>query len=549
MVVFDTNFSVLQKYLRKKISLQAMDNALFDMGMELSGEGEELKAEITPDRPDMLSTQGLARALRAYLGIQKGLPEYKIKKADYKIVVESSVKEVRPYTACAVVKNLKFDDENIKGIINIQEKLHATYGRNRKKVAIGIYPLEKIKFPITYKALKPEEIKFQPLEADREMTALQILQRHPTGREYAHLLEGKKKFPVFVDASGSIMSMPPIINSHTTGKITEKTKEVFIECSGFDFEALKKLLNMIVTMLGEMGGEIYSVELSCGSKKIITPDLTPEKRELDIEYANKVLGSHFKPKEVIQLLEKMQYSAVQKGKKISLLVPAFRTDIWHDVDVIDDIARAYGLNNFESTLKPVPTIAEALEGTDLKNIIGELMVGLGYQETFTLALTSKTDQFKQMNINEMPHIDLGVAAEKSINMVRCWLLPETIKTLVNNKDKSFPQKIFELEDIVVPNKSKDSKAENITKLCVLSSHTNANFTELKQVLDFIMSIMNKEYSIKPTTHGSFIEGRNGIISVDGKEVGIIGEINPKVLSNLNLAMPVAALEIKIDSLA
>ena len=549
MVVFDTNFSVLQKYLRKKISLKEMNDALFDMGMELSGEGEELKAEITPDRPDMLSTQGLARALRAYLGIQKGLPEYKIKKADYKIAIESSVKEVRPYTACAVVKNIKFDNEKIKGVINIQEKLHATYGRNRKKVAIGIYPLEKIKFPITYKALKPEEIKFQPLESDREMTALQILQRHPTGKEYAHLLEGKKKFPVFIDASGSIMSMPPITNSHTTGKITEKTTEVFIECSGFDLEALKKLLSIIVTMFGEMGGEIYSVELNYGSKKIITPNLTPEKRELDVEYANKVLGSHFKPKEIIQLLEKMQYNAVQKGQKISLLVPAFRTDIWHDVDVIDDIARAYGLNNFESTLKPVATIAETLKGTDLKKMIYELMVGLGYQETFTLALTNKTDQFKQMNIDEMPHIDLGVSAEKSINMVRCWLLPETIKTLANNKDKSFPQKIFELEDIVAPNKSKDSKAENITKLCVLISHTNANFTELKQVLEFITGIMGKEYSIKPTTHGSFIEGRNGIISVDGKGIGIIGEINPQVLSNLNLAMPVAALEIEINSLA
>ena len=183
-------------------------------------------------------------------------------------------------------KDLKFDDEKIKEIIDIQEKLHFTFGRKRKKVAIGIYPLEKIKLPITFKAFEPDKIKFIPLESDREMSGLQILQKHPTGKEYAHLLAGKAKFPVFIDANNNILSMPPIINSQLTGKITAETTDIFVECSGFDFEILSKCLNIVVTNLAEMGGKIYQMELveSRGTRgaKRITPNLSAEKMKINI---------------------------------------------------------------------------------------------------------------------------------------------------------------------------------------------------------------------------------------------------------------------------
>ena len=215
------------------------------------------------------------------MGKKTGLKKYKINKLkkEDKVIIDSSVKNVRPYTACAIVRNLKLNDEKIKEIIEIQEKLHITIGRNRKKIAIGIYPLEKIKLPITFKALEPDKIKFIPLETDKEMSGLQILQRHPAGKDYAHLLAGKEKFPIFIDANKNILSMPPVINSHLTGKITEKTKDVFIECSGFDFSILSKCLNIIVTSLADMGGEIYPMELKYKNKRI-TPNLTSEKTKI-----------------------------------------------------------------------------------------------------------------------------------------------------------------------------------------------------------------------------------------------------------------------------
>jgi phenylalanyl-tRNA synthetase beta chain len=266
---FESDIGALDEKMQERI-------AMFGVPVE-SITDEEIHLEIFPNRPDLLSYQGFKRSFLAFLGKKTGLIEYEAKKPekDFRVIIDSSVNDVRPYTVCAIVKDLKFNEEKIREIIEIQEKIHLTVGRKRKKLAIGVYPLEKIKLPITYKAVEPDKIKFIPLESDREMSGLQILQRHPTGKEYAHLLAGKTKFPIFIDADERILSMPPIINSQLTGKINPETSDVFIECSGFDFEILSKCLNIIVTSLADMGGKIYQMKVEYEKTKI-TPNLKPE---------------------------------------------------------------------------------------------------------------------------------------------------------------------------------------------------------------------------------------------------------------------------------
>ena len=232
------NRKVFEDLVGKKLPDAELKDRISMLGTDLEHvDQNEIKVEIFPNRPDMLSEQGFARAFAAFIGVKPGLRSYEVKKSNYRLIVENSVKKVRPYTACALVKGLTFNDERIRETIQIQEKLHTTFGRNRKKVAIGIYPSDKIKYPIYFRALSPEQIRFQPLEADREMTAPEILEHHPKGREYAHLLKGLQKYAVFQDVEDNILSLTPLINSQRTGKILETTKDVFIECSGFDFEA------------------------------------------------------------------------------------------------------------------------------------------------------------------------------------------------------------------------------------------------------------------------------------------------------------------------
>ena len=544
MPTITINKKVFDKYVGKKLPTEKLKDRISYLGTDLEEvTDKEIVVEIFPDRPDMLSLQGFARAFSSFIGVNTGLRQYKVEHSNDKMIVDKSVSDVRPYTACAIVKNLHFDDEKIKEVIDMQEKLHITYGRNRKKVAIGIYPFEKIKTPITFLAQSPKDIIFQPLEYPRKINALQILKEHPAGRDYGYLLEGKEKFPVFRDANGEVLSVPPIINSHKTGKINEKTKDVFIECSGFDFEVMKKCLNMIVCALYEMGGKIYSMELIYGNNKFTTPDLTPEKMNVDINYINKWLGLDLKENEMKLFFERM--GCGYKNKKV--IIPAYRADIIHQVDLAEDIAIAYGYENFKGLIPNVATIAEENKFEVIKNKIADLLIGLGLIETSTYHLTNTKFQCKRMN-NDARSIELANSISSDYDILRSWIIPSLMEIFSNNKHHEYPQKIFTIGTIFKENNVFDTNIEENERLAVAISSEKTDYTEIRQINDYLFRSLDLKYDIKETDHNSFIEGRVSRVIVNGKKVAYIGEINPSVLANWELGMPVTALELNLTDL-
>ena len=535
MPTVNLNRREFEKLAGKNLPLEKLKDRISMLGTDLERiEGNEIVVEVFPNRPDMLSEQGFARAFSSFIGVKKGLREYKTKKSNYKLIVDNSVKDIRPYTACAVIKNLKFDDEKIKQVIQIQEKLHVSYGRNRKKCAIGIYPLEKIKFPIYYKALEPEKIKFTPLESNREMNGYEIIEKHPMGKEYGYLLKDKKKFPIFVDANNKILSIPPIINSHETGKITNETKEVFIEVSGFDYETLNKCLNIIACAFADIKGEIYEIELNYNGKKITSPNLKPESMSIDINYTNKILGLSLNEKEIKNYLERMGYDYKNK----TVLVPAYRTDVMHQIDLVEDIAIAYGYENFKEEIPNVSTIAEEDKFEIFKRKIKDILVGFNYLECNSYNLISE-DVLKKMNFNK-DKTKVSNPANVDYNTLRNWMIPSLIKILSENKHYEYPQSIFEIGTIF--------EKEESESLGLLSCHSNANFTEVKQILDYLFNALNLSYNLNDVKYGSFIEGRTGEIVCNEKKLGYIGEINPRVITNFNLEMPVSGFEINLNEL-
>ena len=184
MPTVELSREVVERLIGKTLPLDRLKDRISMLGTDLEAvEGDIIRVEIFPNRPDMLSEQGFGRALSSFIGEKTGLRKYTVKKSGEKVIVSKEMKSVRPYTVCALIKNLKLDDEKVREIIQIQEKLHITFCRRRKKAAIGIYPLENIKLPIYFCARKPEDIGFRPLEWKKEINAKQILEQHPTGIE------------------------------------------------------------------------------------------------------------------------------------------------------------------------------------------------------------------------------------------------------------------------------------------------------------------------------------------------------------------------------
>lgn len=532
-----TNVTFPRKEIEKHVKLtpENIDKiSLFGTPLERIDK-DEVEIEVFPNRPDLISMQGWLRGFKAFLGKEKGLKRYNIgkPKPDYKVKILPSVKNVRPFTACAIVSGLDFDDEKIKEIIDLQEKLHITVGRNRKKVAIGIYPLEKITLPIKYEARYPDKIRFVPLEESREMSGNQILSRTATGRDYAHLLEEYEKYPIFVDAKGKILSMPPIINSHDTGKVTHKTKEVFIECSGWHFETLKKTLNIVVTTLADMGGKVHAMELDYG-KKIVTPDLAPERMGISVENVNKLLGLKLKESDLEKLLPKMGLD--YKNRKV--IIPGWRTDVLHEVDLIEDVAIAYGYDKLVPEIPNVATIAEESEESKFVNKLRDVLIGLGLTEIQTYHLIKSGEARGDL---------LEVEDSKTdYKFLRPNLLIPALRILSENKDNEYPQRIFEVGAVFsrdVREESGVAEKENLIVACA-----PANFTEMKQVLDYLMKSFGVKYSVIEGEEDGLIDGRVGRIKVEGEDIGYLGEVHPETLKDWGMKMGVGVLEVGIEKL-
>ena len=528
----------------KRLPLEKLKERISYLGTDLeSVTDQEITAEIFPNRPDMLSVQGFARAFSAFIGAKPGLREYKVRASGERVIIDKSVKGVRPFTACAIVKGIKYDDERIKEVIQVQEKLHITYGRNRRKVAIGIYPYEKISPPIRFIAMKPEAIRFQPLEFPRAINGRQILSMHPTGREYAHLLEGQAVYPVFIDSKEQILSMPPIINSHQTGKISYETTDVFIECSGFDFRVLQKCLNMIAAALADMGGKIYSMQLVYPERTVMSPDMRPEQMRISLPYVNTVLGLRLKERELKQCLERMGYG-YSKGR---VMIPAYRADILHQIDLAEDVAIGYGFDRFKPTIPNVATIGQEDPYESFRNRVADVLVGLGLLEVNTYNLTNRDVQCGLMNC-ELELVEIANSISSEFDVLRAWVAPSMLEVFRSNKHHEYPQRIFGFGTVFKKNSRMETNIEEKERLAVAICSDSAGYTEIRQVLDYLMQQLAIEYSIRETGHPSFIEGRVGRVAVKGKDVAYIGEIRPEVILNFGLEMPVAVLELDTTGL-
>jgi phenylalanyl-tRNA synthetase beta chain len=563
-----TILTVDRKEFEKRVGKMTdeLEKKITDMGTPIEEVTDsEVSVEVFPNRPDLLSLGNFARAVNQFNGKGK-VASFKINKPeeDFEVRVEKSVKSVRPHTVCAIVKGMKLNDVKIKEIVDLQEKLHGSLGRKRRKLAIGIYPLDKIKLPIRFVGMKPEDIKFLPLEAKAEMSGRQILRGTAAGREYGKLLDDAEVFPVFVDAEDEILSMPPIINSERTGRVDQNTKDVFIECSGHNLVYLKKCLNIIVSSFSEMGGKIYAMDVKDSKGNFVSPDMEPEELSFKIEDVEKTLGIDLKEKEVKSLLARMGILARSGSRKpvagsrdMVAEIPAYRTDILHWIDLVEEVAIAYGYENFDAEIPEISTIAEEDPVDKVKRAVGDVLAGLGMLECSSFHLAAKKN-VKKMHYDFNDFIEVE-ASKTERDVLRMDLMTNMLQILSENSDAAYPQKVFEMgkvfslsENTVTadrkPLTANETGVLENEKLSIAMSDERMGFTEMKQVLDYLFKMLDVEYSVEDVEDSNYIIGRCGKIVVEGKEIGRAGEVAPRVLRNWKIRMPVVGCEIGLDFL-
>ena len=502
-------------------------------------DGNVCEVETYPNRPDLLSVEGLARAYRGFFDIEKGRKEYDVEDGDIRVEVDGSVKEVRQHIGGAVVRNLEINEKVLNGLIQLQEKMHETMGRKRDKLAIGLHDLSTVEPPFTYKAVEPEQVSFKPLEYDKQMQLGEILDEHEKGQEYAWILEDEDKYPIIEDKDGRVLSFPPIINNQLT-EVYSGTEDIFIDVTGKDKETVLKALNILTTALAERGGDIESVTVDGET----LPDLTPEEVELDPEYFRDVSGLDLKESEIIHRLKMMKYNATG-GKKIKVKVPCYRTDVMHQYDIIEDVIIAHRYTNINPELPEVDQIGEQKEIEDTSQVVRDIMAGAGALEAMTYVHDNQENLTEKIGRETEEFVKIENPLSKEYSALRDLMTPSLLEVLKQNKHRAYPQKFFETGNVANLDESYTG-ASNKKKLAFIQIGDETDFTDAREMLQVLERDLGIELEVKEGQEEFFQEARSGKVLVGGEKIGFIGQFSEEVLEEWDLEKPTTGFELDLE---
>lgn len=524
-----------------------------------------MRLDLLADRPDLFDVGGLARALRGTLGIESGLPKYETKPSQVAVSVDPSVAKAesyRPFIACAVMSLPPVDETSLVAIMKLQENLHWGVGRDRKLASIGAYDLATITPPITYGTMDPDKDPFVPLGMPgRKMSGRQILESHPKGMAYAELLSGLKRYPLLVDSKGQVLSMPPIINSEET-KLKQGTTRVFIDVTGISQAAVTKSLDTLVCSLAEIGGKIETVAMKdADGKQRVTPDLAPRSKQIDVAEAKRWLGLPLDEKSMATALRKMRFDVEAAGGSpaakpknaageptvATVSFPAYRTDIRHMVDLFEDVAIGYGYANIEPRLVRSMTVGTPRPEETLSDRVRQVLIGFGFSEIMSLPLTTEEHQFERLRLpTPERYPEVSNPKLKAYNVVRTHLMGGLFEALRENRRRPMPQRFFEIDNVVALDDAAETGAAEERRVALVEIGRESGYATARSTVDALLRELGWKPEYAAIDNPTFVAGRAAAFSVDGKQVGVLGEVHPEVLSNFGLTYPVALAELTLE---
>ena len=540
MPVVELSYTRLQKLVGKVTKKQISDSLPF-LGLDIESEDKDLvRIEYSPNRPDYSTDFGISLGLQGLLGIKTGAVKLNIKKsAKYSISAKSGISKIRPFVTGIVAKNGKIDDQTIKQLMTMQEDLHFGIGRKRKKSSIGIHDLDKITFPLVYTTTNRNH-GFIPLNSENEISISEILTNTEVGKNYGPLLGQSSQVPLILDANQKTVSLPPIINAAVT-TVTPRTKNLFVEVTGINKEDAEDMLSVVATILQSAGFTLESVKIS-GAKNS-SPKLEEKKMIVNSSLINQSLGLSLSTSKIISSLKKSRLDASSKGKNIICTIPAFRFDIFGPMDLVEEVALGYGIQNLEPSLSPSQTIGNTNPVSLQLKSLDQTMIGLGYLEALNSSLTSKRVLYDMTNRDTSKII--SVLDSKSLEhiILRDSILPGLLENLSRNIHESYPQKMFETGTVF----SIDNPISEKFSFSGISAHKDANFTEIKSILQSALKTgFGIKIETKTATNPTFEDGHCATIILNGKSVGVMGKIHSTIIENYKIRVPVMGFEMSLS---
>ncbi len=548
---------------RRPITTEQMEAWLPLVKGELKGQNAEtgeLRIELQDsNRPDLWCCEGIARQIRIKLrGRAPAYPcFFPTRRPKHRLIVSSGLELVRPFVAACTASGYEVTDEGLAQLIQTQEKLADIFGRKRRTISIGLYRLPRIVFPVMYDLVKPEDVSFTPLGLESKMTLREILLVHPKGLEYGSILAGHDRVPLLLDATGQVLSFPPIINSREIGEVQVGDRELFVEVTGTDLLMVVLTLNILAVNLADRGAVIKPVEVTYPyktplGKTVTTPKDFGKARTIQVKAIEAALGQPLGSQEIGQVLEAYGYRISRARDKVVVRLPPYRHDLMHAVDVVEDVAISRGYNRFAPVMPSQFTVGGLSRLEQASDRVRDLMIGMGFQEIISNIMASRQELCANMRLSDTEWdkvVEVENVMSQSFACLRQWITPSLLRVEAASGRAFYPHRLFEVGETAVPDQKQETGSRTLVALGALIAHAGANFSEIHSCLDLLLFYLDRPYALEPLSHPSFLEGRVGRIVSGGQALGLVGELHPEVLERWQVSVPVVAFELEVNRLA
>ncbi|RNF17965.1 putative phenylalanyl-tRNA synthetase [Trypanosoma conorhini] len=606
----------------KKYTEEQFEDVCFEFGVELddvtseremfsreqgAAEGaklEELSDEViykidTPaNRYDLQCAEGMAAALKVFLGFMQA-PAFRVLNRSnplYRMTVEKSVRNVRDYVVCAVLKDIRFNERSYCSFIDFQEKLHSGLARRRTLASVGTHDLDKIGCHDFVYTLKPKEtIRFVPLNQRGRVldcTGDGLAEFYKEDRhisKYVPLLAGLSQYPVIMDAEKKkVLSLPPIINSDYSC-ISKETKNIFIECTAPDHYKATVLVNQIVCAFSSYCEDPFTVEAvqvkyeetaPDGTTVAVTPNLDPVVESVTVPKVERLIGIKLdSPQQCSTLLARMLHRVAKvEGDTVVVEVPPTRPDVLGPTDLMEDVAIAYGYDNIQYVECTTRGKVTQQPVSKMSHLLRMEVANAGYTELLTFSLCSRDEAFARLN-REDDDVAVHIANPQTVEFQVCRpsLMPGILKTLNANKSHPLPLRFFECSDVVLIDNEKNFPpiirphsdyprcgASNQRHLAALHCCSeNSGFEDIHGLVEFVMTKLGvprkgdpaaeaeeDAYTLERGTDGAFFPGRCMDIFLHRKgqkvRLGGFGVVHPNTLRAYDIPFPCSYVEMNVQ---
>ncbi len=519
--------------------LAQLEQQAFDYGLEVTLREDYLEVEVTAERPDLLAAEGFIRAMNIYGGQPRTVPET-LADSGYTVTVEPAVLGLRPHLAALVVRQAHLQDGGLEVLIQFQEKVTQTFGRQRKKIAIGVYDLDRMVGPLTYTAQAKTDVTFVPLRETAPVTAAALLTQHPAGQLYGPTLPEGDTVPVLRDAQGQMLSLPPIINAAGVGEISADTRNLFIDVTGILERTVQETVNILAHNFLDTGAEVQAVTVVTLAGKQVTPSLDRRAVSFSARFLNEIMGSAIPKAKLGQVLGRMDLMVSGMNE---VYVPTYRTDLISQVDLAGDLMVALGIDSFQ----PEPLSVKFYQGQSdaLRQFVFrvcDVSQRMGLMEVKGHVLTDPT----LLALFSDRYLQTSNAKSRAYSATRTTLQVGLLEVLSRNINAPKPINLYETGEIL--RLTADGQGEESQAWGFASLDSRASFSTAKAYLQTLLQALGLAYDLVEGHSSYYISGRSALVQVNGQTIGEFGEVNPKILNQFSFPEPVAMGEVNLSQI-